>query len=126
MSGRCEVGGASVTFGLRTFLAALLLAGTGFVRAGDLGPVVGEASVTWHDGVIRLGDSRAQVRKIAGRYPDQALPLYVDDKYPIGERWTFSGGAEDRRILHVELTHGRVSRLWIEPLIGDERPLSER
>ena len=91
-------------------------------QAGTMGPLVGDKAVSWHGATIRLGDAEAQVRKATGRYPNSQLPLYLDDRYPVGESWTYLGDKDDPRVLRVEFTNGRVSRVWTEPIDQSLKP----
>ena len=92
----------------------------GSVHAQSLGPMVTDEPVSWRGGVIRVGDAEAHVRKVAGRQPDRSVTLYEAEKYPVGEQWMFFGSVDDRRLLWVEFVHGRVTRVWTEP-IGPRR-----
>jgi hypothetical protein len=94
-------------------------------HAGTMGPLITDRPVHWHGATIKLGDAEAQVRKAVGRYPDSAQPLYIDDRYPVGERWSFLGDRQDRRELYVEFTRGRVSRVWTETADDSGKPLSQ-
>lgn len=107
-------------------MIALALAAFAFAaHAGTMGPLITDKPVQWHGGTIKVGDAKAQVRKAIGRYPDSAQPLYIDDRYPIGERWSFLGDKQDPRELYVEFTRGRVSRVWMESEANDGKPLSQ-
>ncbi len=88
-------------------------------RAEGLGPFVGDRPVPWAHGEIRIGDVRSQVRKLVGRAPDNVSTLYIGESHAVGERWMYVGGDNDRRLLWVEFTHGRVTRVWTDP-IGDD------
>lgn len=90
-----------------------------------MGPLVTDKPVSWHGVTIKLGDAEARVRRLVGRYPDSAQPLYLDDRYPIGERWNFLGDRQDPRELYVEFTRGRVSRVWTEAHDDGDKPLSQ-
>lgn len=103
---------------LVTILVAACLGAA--AHAQDLGPLVTDEPVSWRGGTIRLGDAEAQVRKLAGRPPDRSVILYQAENYPVGEQWMFFGSADDRRLLWVEFIHGRVTRVWTEPL-GERR-----
>lgn len=107
---------ASLRRGARVAAAALALLLAGAAAAGTLGPLVTEQPLAWHGGVIRPGDLEAQVRRVAGRYPDNEQTLYLGDQHPVGVRWAFVGDGDDRRVLYVEFMRGRVTRAWTEPI----------
>lgn len=78
-------------------------------------PLVTDKPVPWNDGVVKIGDSEAQVRAVAGKYADRIVPLTPTESLPIGEQWTFIGPGKGARTLWVELIRGRVTRVWTEP-----------
>ena len=90
--------------------------------AEGLGPFVGDRPVQWAHGEIRIGDVRSQVRKLVGRAPDNVSTLYIGESYAVGERWMYVGGDDDPRLLWVEFTHGRVTRVWTDPIGDDSAP----
>lgn len=101
----------------------------GSAHAATLGPLVTDKPVLWQGKTIKPGDAEPLVRREAGRYPDSAQPLYVDDvnqQHAIGERWMFLGNKQDPSVLWVEFTHGRVTRVWTEIEAQDGKPLSQR
>ena len=100
-------------------VGCLLSAFGGAAHAEGLGPMVGEPVVAWGGVEIHVGDSRMQVRKVVGRQPDRAVPLYLAEHYPAGEQWMYVGAGGDDRLLWVEFIHGRVSRIWTDP-IGED------
>jgi hypothetical protein len=91
-------------------------------HAEGLGPFVGDRPVQWAHGEVRIGDLRSQVRKLVGRAPDSVSTLYLGESYAVGERWMYVGGDDDRRVLWVEFTHGRVTRVWADPIGEDPEP----
>lgn len=91
--------------------AALLLSASAYAA-----PLVTEQPVPWQGKTVKLGDSEAQVRAAAGKYPDRAVTLMGAEKYPIGEQWMFIGQDKPTQTLWVELMRGRVTRVWTEPL----------
>lgn len=78
-------------------------------------PLVTDKPVPWNGGTVKLGDAEAQVREVAGKYPDRVVPLNPTENLPIGEQWMFIGGKQ-KQTLWVELIRGRVTRVWTEPL----------
>lgn len=112
---------------LRAVAAMLLLVAASLTaQAASMGPLVTDKPVRWNGGTFKLGDAEAQVRKAAGRYPDSAQPLYMSERYPIGESWTFLGNKQDLRVLRVEFMRGRVSRVWTESGETADEPLSRQ
>ncbi|HSW15053.1 MAG TPA: hypothetical protein VLI06_19555 [Solimonas sp.] len=83
--------------------------------AAAAAPLVTERPVPWNGGAVKLGDSEAQVRAVAGKYPDRTVPLNPGENLPIGEQWTFIGHGKPSQTLWVELIRGRVTRVWTEP-----------
>ncbi len=86
------------------------------------GARVTDAPVAWRDGVVRLGDSEAQVLKRAGKRPERAVTLYLADHVAVGEQWRFSGAPGSRQLLWVARMRGRVVRMWIETSGGAALP----
>lgn len=96
---------------IRLLLAALL-----WSAGAAAAPLVTDQPVPWNGGTVKLGDSEAQVREVAGKYPDRAVPLNPNESVPIGEQWMFIGHGQPSQTLWVELMRGRVTRVWTEPL----------
>ncbi|MDD3765361.1 MAG: hypothetical protein PHP86_18865 [Nevskiales bacterium] len=105
--------------GWRWLAAAVLAASLGApAAAGDLGPMVTDRPVPWRQGQIRIGDTKWQVRQVAGGQPDREVLLYQAGSPPVGAQWMYIGERDAdgrKRLLWVEFTYGRVTRVWIEP-----------
>lgn len=101
----------------RRWIAVLALIWTAGLSAA---PLVTDKPVPWNGGVVKLGDAEAQVRAVAGKYPDRAVPLNPTEGLPIGEQWMFIGQGKPTRTLWVELIRGRVTRVWTEPQGGPD------
>jgi len=91
-------------------LSALL-----WTAAACAAPLVTDKPVPWNGGTVKLGDSEARVREVAGKYPDRTVPLNPNESVPIGEQWMFIGHGKPAHTLWVELIRGRVTRVWTEP-----------
>lgn len=87
----------------------------GWSLAAAAAPLVTDKPVPWNGGTVKLGDAEAQVREVAGKYPDRVVPLNPTESLPIGEQWMFIG-SKQKKTLWVELIRGRVTRMWTEPL----------
>lgn len=106
--------------------ASALLWICGSLAAQDLGPLIADGPVHWREGTIRVGDAKAEVRRVAGRAPDREVTLYLGEAYPVGQQWMYFGGADDPRLLWVELIRGHVTRVWTEPIAQRrERPAAD-
>ncbi|WP_028080575.1 hypothetical protein [Solimonas soli] len=81
------------------------------MQAGTKGPLVGDKPVSWHGATIKPGDAEAQVRKATGRLSEQRAAAPIGDRTPVGESWTDPGDKDDPRVLRIEFTRGRVSRV---------------
>jgi hypothetical protein len=97
----------------KQWIAVLALAWAAGLSAA---PLVTDKPVPWNGGTVKLGDAEAQVRAVAGKYPDRVVALNPTEALPIGEQWMFIGQGRPAQTLWVELIRGRVTRVWTEPL----------
>lgn len=79
-------------------------------------PLVTDAAVRWGDRLIAVGDSEAQVLRVTGKSPDLVTQLENEYGAGVGARWMFIRNEYDSRALYVEISGGRVYRLWAESL----------